>query len=78
MELKYEKIYTASINLVKKWYAGMKIENPADGTVPILECKGIETIWSDQVKATAKILDRVLHILFNTRDLSKVKEYLYS
>ena len=47
MELKYEKIYTASINLVKKWYAGMKIENPADGTVPILECKGIETIWSD-------------------------------
>jgi len=45
MELKYEKIYVASINLVKKRYAGMKIEAPGD--TPVLECKGIETIRSD-------------------------------
>ena len=45
MELKYEKIYIASINLVKKWYAGMKIEKVGDE--PELECKGLETIWSD-------------------------------
>jgi len=71
MELKYEKIYVASINLVKKRYAGMKIETPGD--TPVLECKGIETIRSDQVKATAKILDKVLHILFLKKDLSQVK-----
>lgn len=43
---------------------------------PMLDCKGIETVRRDQCAATAKLMDQALKILFTTKDLSKVKQYL--
>jgi len=74
MELKFEKIYVSSVILAKKRYSGYKIEK--EGETPILDSKGIETIRRDTVEAVAKIMDKTLRIMFECKDVSKVKAYL--
>lgn len=74
MELKFEKVYTECVLLAKKRYCGYKIESLKES--PVLDAKGIETIRRDTVEAVSKIMDKCLRLLFETKDLSKVKSYL--
>jgi DNA polymerase zeta len=48
----------------------------ADQIEPIFEAKGIEVIRRDGCPSSAKILEKSLKILFDTHDVSKVKEYV--
>lgn len=43
-----------------------------DQKEPIFDAKGIETVRRDGTPATAKILEKTLKILFDTRDVSQV------
>ena len=74
MELKFEKVYWPCATLAKKRYCGYKYEKLGDQ--PVLESKGIETIRRDTVDAVQKILDRTLRILFETKNICEVREYL--
>lgn len=76
IHLKLEKVYSPSILLTKKRYVGRAFEFPKDLTESRFDAKGIETIRRDGVPITQKIERRVLDILFDTKDLSKVKNYL--
>ena len=75
MELKFEKVYFPCVTLAKKRYCGYKLEKITDQ--PVLDAKGIETIRRDTVEAVAKIMDSCLRMLFETKDLSKIKKYLF-
>eukprot|EP00347_Sterkiella_histriomuscorum_P014702 403359875 len=74
MELKFEKVYYPCVTLAKKRYCGYKMEKITDK--PSLDAKGIETIRRDTVDAVQKIMDKCLRLLFETKDLSQVKDYL--
>ena len=54
----------------KKRYVGYAFESQ-DQTDPIFDAKGIETVRRDGTPATAKILEKTLKILFDTRDVSQ-------
>lgn len=56
-------------------YVGNMYES-ADQKEPVFEAKGIETIRRDGCPAASKILEKSLKILFDTYDVSKVKEYV--
>jgi DNA polymerase zeta len=73
--LKLEKVYQPCILQTKKRYVGNMYET-VDQTEPVFEAKGIETIRRDGCPATQKILEKSLKILFDTYDVSKVKEYV--
>ncbi|CDW73683.1 dna polymerase zeta subunit [Stylonychia lemnae] len=74
MELKLEKVYYPCVTLAKKRYCGYKMEKITD--TPVLDAKGIETIRRDTVEAVAKIMDKCLRLLFETKDLTQIKSYL--
>lgn len=71
MELKLEKVYHPCVLLTKKRYVGYMYETP-EQTKPKIDAKGIETIRRDACPAVAKIFQKVLSILFETKDLTKV------
>ncbi|KAK9829480.1 hypothetical protein WJX72_006119 [[Myrmecia] bisecta] len=73
--LKMEKVYHPCVLLSKKRYVGAMYEAPGQ-TVPDFDAKGIETVRRDTCPAVAKMMERSLRLLFNTRDLSEVKSYL--
>lgn len=73
--LKFEKVYYPSILLTKKRYVGYSYES-LDQPIAHLDAKGIEMIRRDQCPATQKIQEKVLRLLFATRDVSLVKEYI--
>ncbi|CAB4252707.1 DNA-directed DNA polymerase [Maudiozyma barnettii] len=73
--LKLEKVYFPSILVSKKRYVGYSFEN-LDQKVPILDSKGIETVRRDGHPAQQQIVEQTLRILFETKDLSKVKHYV--
>ncbi|XP_037953294.1 DNA polymerase zeta catalytic subunit [Teleopsis dalmanni] len=75
VKLKLEKIYQPCILQTKKRYVGYMYETP-DQTEPVYEAKGIETVRRDGCPAVAKMLEKVLRILFETKDVSKVKQYV--
>ncbi|KAG5682944.1 hypothetical protein PVAND_012261 [Polypedilum vanderplanki] len=75
VKLKLEKVYQPCILQTKKRYVGNMYES-ADQKEPIFEAKGIETVRRDGCPASAKILEKSLKILFDTYDMSKVKEYV--
>jgi len=77
MRLKFEKVYHPCVLLAKKRYVGYKFETP-DQTVPEFDAKGIETVRRDGTPAEQKIEEKALKILFETADLSQVKEYFQS
>lgn len=74
VKLKLEKVYQPSILQTKKRYVGYMYETP-DQEQPVYEAKGIETVRRDGCPVVSKMLEKVLRILFETRDVSKVKEY---
>ncbi|DBA81937.1 hypothetical protein WJX77_000726 [Trebouxia sp. C0004] len=73
--LKFEKVYHPCVLLTKKRYVGYMYEAPSQVT-PGFDAKGIETVRRDTCPAVAKTMERSLRLLFATRDLSEVKEYL--
>lgn len=75
IKLKLEKVYQPCILQTKKRYVGYMYES-ADQKNPIYEAKGIETVRRDGCPAAAKMLEKTLRILFETCDVSKVKEYV--
>lgn len=47
-----------------------------DQSKPVYEAKGIETVRRDGCPAVAKMLEKTLKILFETKDVSQVKSYV--
>lgn len=47
----------------------------SDQEKPVYDAKGIETVRRDGCPATAKVLQKALQILFETKDVSLVKKY---
>lgn len=74
IKLKFEKVYHPCVLLAKKRYVGYKYESK-DQTVPEFDAKGIETVRRDGTPAEQKIEEKALRILFETADLSQVKDY---
>lgn len=77
MVLKFEKVYFPSVLVTKKRYVGYMYETPGQKR-PHFEAKGIEVARRDQCPATVKMQEKALRILFETRDMSQVKEYVAS
>ena len=73
--LKFEKVYHPCILVSKKRYVGYSYE--FDGQKkPTFDAKGIETVRRDGHPAQQQILEKSLKILFDTKDISKVKSYV--
>ncbi|XP_024086331.1 DNA polymerase zeta catalytic subunit isoform X2 [Cimex lectularius] len=77
VKLKLEKVYQPSLLQTKKRYAGYMFET-ANQEKPKFDAKGIETVRRDGCIAVSKILEKALRILFETYDVSKVKNYVCS
>ncbi|KAL2136842.1 hypothetical protein VTI74DRAFT_1056 [Chaetomium olivicolor] len=77
VKLKFEKVYHPCVLLAKKRYVGYKYESREQAT-PEFDAKGIETVRRDGTPAEQKIEKKALKILFETADLSQVKEYFQS
>nr|XP_031826946.1 DNA polymerase zeta catalytic subunit isoform X1 [Nomia melanderi] len=75
VKLKFEKVLQPSILQTKKRYCGYMYESP-DQEKPEFLAKGIETVRRDGCPAAAKILEKSLKILFDTKDLSLLKLYV--
>lgn len=74
--LKFEKVYYPCLLVTKKRYVGQCYENKKNLSETHLDAKGIEMIRKDQCRAAMKIQEKALRILFQSRDLSMVKQYL--
>ncbi|EGW31711.1 DNA polymerase zeta [Spathaspora passalidarum NRRL Y-27907] len=74
VKLKFEKVYHPCVLLTKKRYVGYAYEYE-DQKVPKFDAKGIETVRRDGIPAQSKMTEKALRILFETQNLSKVKEY---
>ncbi|KAL8425812.1 hypothetical protein Efla_004311 [Eimeria flavescens] len=75
IQLQLEKVFLPCCLVTKKRYVGNAYHSPSGP--PTFDAKGIETIRRDQCPLTSALLENSLRILFETRDLSKVKELLY-
>ena len=91
MRLVFEKIYWPCLPMSKKRYAGWRWE-PTRGAdepehlagphalcltpKPLFEAKGTESIRRDSAPLVGRILGETLDLLFRTRDLSLVREFL--
>ncbi|BDA47990.1 probable DNA polymerase zeta catalytic subunit [Coccomyxa sp. Obi] len=73
--LKMEKVYHPCVLLTKKRYVGFMYEAPKQAA-GVFDAKGIETVRRDTCSAVAKMLERSLRILFTSKDVSQVKEYV--
>ncbi|KAK8023998.1 DNA polymerase family B [Apiospora rasikravindrae] len=74
IKLKFEKVYHPCLLLAKKRYVGYKYES-RDQVKPDFDAKGIETVRRDGTPAEQMIEEKALKILFETADLSQVKDY---
>ncbi|CAA7058420.1 unnamed protein product [Microthlaspi erraticum] len=74
--LKMEKVYHPCFLLTKKRYVGYSYESP-DQTEPTFDAKGIETVRRDTCTAVSKTMEQSLRLFFETKNISKVKSYLY-
>ncbi|XP_017025136.1 DNA polymerase zeta catalytic subunit isoform X1 [Drosophila kikkawai] len=75
VKLKLEKVYQPCLLQTKKRYVGYMYET-ADQAQPVFEAKGIETVRRDGCPAVAKMLEKVLRMLFETQDVSQIKQYV--
>ncbi|XP_053161604.1 DNA polymerase zeta catalytic subunit isoform X1 [Hemicordylus capensis] len=75
VKLKFEKVYLPCILQTKKRYVGYMYET-LDQKDPIFDAKGIETVRRDSCPAVSKILERSIKLLFETRDISQIKQYV--
>lgn len=77
VKLKFEKVYHPCVLLAKKRYVGYKYES-REQVKPEFDAKGIETVRRDGTPAEQKIEEKALKLLFETADLSQVKNYFQS
>ncbi|XP_041109581.1 DNA polymerase zeta catalytic subunit-like [Polyodon spathula] len=75
VKLKFEKVYLPCVLQTKKKYMGYMYES-LDQKDPVFDAKGIETVRRDACPAVAKILERSIKLLFETRDISQIKQYV--
>ncbi|XP_063242557.1 uncharacterized protein LOC134542336 isoform X2 [Bacillus rossius redtenbacheri] len=75
VKLKLEKVYQPCILQTKKRYVGYAYESPSQEQ-PTYDAKGIETVRRDGCPVVAKMLEKSLRVLFDTRDVSLVKRYV--
>ena len=75
VDLKFEKVYFPCILVTKKRYCGSAWEHLGQQQAHF-EAKGVECIRSDQCPATAKLQERALRLLCESRDISAVKKFL--
>ncbi|XP_066469530.1 DNA polymerase zeta catalytic subunit isoform X1 [Tiliqua scincoides] len=75
VKLKFEKVYLPCILQTKKRYVGYMYET-LDQKDPVFDAKGIETVRRDSCPAVSKILERSIKLLFETRDISQIKQYV--
>lgn len=75
VKLKFEKVYLPCILQTKKRYVGYMYESPSQEK-PEYDAKGIETVRRDACPAVPKILEKCLRIIFESKDISKVKEFV--
>lgn len=74
VKLKFEKVYHPCVLLAKKRYVGYKYESK-EQVRPEFDAKGIETVRRDGTPAEQKIEEKTLRMLFETANLSQIKEY---
>lgn len=75
IKLKFEKVYLPSILVSKKRYIGWSFEHESQVN-PKFDAKGIETVRRDGIPAQQKILEKAILILFETKDISQIKDYI--
>ncbi|XP_028996460.1 DNA polymerase zeta catalytic subunit isoform X2 [Betta splendens] len=75
VKLKFEKVYLPCVLQTKKRYVGYMYES-LDQKEPLFDAKGIETVRRDGCPAVSKILERSIKLLFETRDISQVKQFV--
>lgn len=75
VKLKFEKVYLPCVLQTKKRYVGYMYES-LDQNEPVFDAKGIETVRRDGCPAVSKILERSIKLLFETRDISQVKQFV--
>ncbi|XP_028970573.2 DNA polymerase zeta catalytic subunit isoform X2 [Esox lucius] len=75
VKLRFEKVYLPCVLQTKKRYVGYMYES-LDQKDPVFDAKGIETVRRDGCPAVSKILERSIKLLFETRDVSQVKQYV--
>lgn len=75
VKLQFEKVYHPCILVSKKRYVGYAWESK-DQQTPTFDAKGIEAVRRDSCRATVNIQEQVCRILFETKDLSRVKQYI--
>ncbi|XP_054590029.2 DNA polymerase zeta catalytic subunit isoform X1 [Nothobranchius furzeri] len=75
VKLKFEKVYLPCLLQTKKRYVGYMYES-LDQKEPVFDAKGIETVRRDGCLAVVKILERSIKLLFETRDVSQVKQFV--
>ncbi|EDO18346.1 hypothetical protein Kpol_1013p17 [Vanderwaltozyma polyspora DSM 70294] len=73
--LKFEKVYHPCLLLSKKRYVGYSFEKESQKE-PIFDAKGIETVRRDGHAAQQYIVEKSIRLLFETKNLSKISEYL--
>uniref|UniRef100_A0A131YTT9 DNA polymerase n=1 Tax=Rhipicephalus appendiculatus TaxID=34631 RepID=A0A131YTT9_RHIAP len=75
MRLKLEKVYQPCVLQTKKRYVGFSYESP-DQQEPKYDAKGIETVRRDTCPAVAKLLEKMLRVLFTSKDMVAVKRFV--
>lgn len=83
MQLKFEKVYMGCVLMSKKRYVGLKYESEKQEKGEF-DAKGIETIRRDSCPIVAKMMKKVLGMLFTTVNgprrnsplLPEIKKYL--
>jgi len=76
VKLKLEKVYTSSVLVSKKRYAGFMLERPSQ-TAPQLDVKGLEAVRRDACLGMQRAMQDVLRMMFTVGDLSAVRTYLH-
>ena len=85
IKLQFEKVYCPLIFNAKKHYAGYKYEdklsldsvNNKKSAISLLDTKGLENVRRDSCDIVSKIVEKIIKILFDQKDLSKVKQYIF-
>lgn len=72
--LKFEKVYHPCVLMAKKRYVGYSYEN--ENSPVKFDAKGIETVRRDGHPAQQHIVEQCLRILFETNNVSKIKEFV--
>ena len=77
IKLQFEKVYCPLVFNSKKHYAGYKWETESQSEIN-LDTKGIENVRRDTCEAVSKTIEKIIKILFQKKDLSLLKQSLYT